>query len=280
MTGRPRDRGRTTRRWSFTITGAVLLTAAAVATGAPKESSGSFTVAEETTAEGVAACKGNKRVVSGGFSAPDWVEGGPVIQPVDSTRDGKHAWRSREHNFGTAEEATAYAYCGGGVGKLKAKSKSATLDPDELDVVTAKCPRGSQVVAGGFDMPDPEGPADYTIVYSSKRGGKRAWKTKFFNGFLDPRAVSTEVYCLEGKAGLKTKSKAVEQNEGDNDSVAAKCQRGQQLVSGGFAGEINDAENISSTVIASRRSSKRKWKVSAFADAGEPKLKAFAYCQT
>jgi hypothetical protein len=260
-------------------TGAVTLAVAAVAIGALKESSESFSVDEDTTAEGVAPCKGNKRVVSGGFSAPAWVEGDTVIQPVESTRDGKHAWRFRAHNFGPAGAATAYAYCGGGVGKLKAKSKSATLDPDELDVVKAKCPRGSEAVAGGFDMPDPEGPADYTIVYSSKRGGKRAWKSKFFNGFLDPREVSTEVYCLKGKAGLKTRSKSIEQSEGDNDSVAAKCKRGRQLVSGGFAGEINDALNISSTVIASRRSSKRKWNVSGFADVGTPKLKAFAYCQ-
>jgi hypothetical protein len=260
-------------------TGAVLLTAAAVAAGALKESSESFTVAEDAAAEGIAACKGNKRVVSGGFKAPGWVEGGPVVQPVDSARDGKHAWRAREHNFGTADEATAYGYCGGGVGKLKAKSKSATLDSDEVDVVKAKCPRGSEAVAGGFDMPDPEGPADYVVAVSSKRGGKRAWKNKFFNGFNDPREVRTEVYCLEGKAGLKSKSKSVEQTESENESVAAKCKRGQQLISGGFTTEISDVEDVEATAFASRRSGKRKWEVGAYAQSGTPKLKALAYCQ-
>jgi hypothetical protein len=280
MTGAPRDRARTTRRWTFSIvTGAALLTAAAVAAGALKESSETFTVGVNATAEGIAACKGNKRVVSGGFSAPEWVEGGPVTQPVDSTREGKGAWRARQHNFGAADEATAYGYCGGGVGKLKAKSKSATLDPDELDVVKAKCRRGSEAVAGGFDVPDPEGPADYVTVVSSKRGGKRAWKTKFFNGFLDSREVTTEVYCLEGKAGLKTRSKSIEQSQGENDSVAAKCKRGQQLISGGFTTEFSDVKNVDATVFASRRSGKRKWEVGAAAQTGTPKLKALAYCQ-
>jgi hypothetical protein len=260
-------------------TGAVTLAVAAVAAGALKESSETFTVGADAAAEGIAACKGNKRVVSGGFSAPGWVEGGPVIQPVDSMRDGKHAWRSREHNFGTADEATTYAYCDGGVGKLKAKSKSATLGPDELDVVKAKCKRGTEAVAGGFDAPDPEGPADYVTVVSSKRGGKRAWKTKFFNGFLDPREVSTEVYCVKGASGLKAKSRSVESTEGENESVAAKCKRSQPLISGGFTTEFSDVNNVDATVFASRRSGKRKWEVGAAAQTGTPKLKALAYCQ-
>jgi hypothetical protein len=280
MTGAPRDRARTTRRWTFLIaSGAVVLTTAAIAPGALKESSETFTVGVNATAEGIAACKGNKRVVSGGFSAPPWVEGDPNIQPVDSQRDGKHAWRARQHNFGTSGEATAYAYCGDGVGKLKARSKSAILDPDELDVVMAKCKRGTEAVAGGFDAPEVGGPPDYVAVVSSKRGGKRAWKTKFFNAFNDPREVSTEVYCVKGASGLKAKSRSVDQTEGENESVAAKCKRSQPLISGGFTTEYSDTRDISSFVFASRRSGKRKWEVRAFPDNGNPKLKALAYCQ-
>jgi hypothetical protein len=258
---------------------AVVLTAAGLAAGALKETSATYTVGPAEAAEGIAECEGNKRVVSGGFSGPELVEGGPVILPVDSTREGRRGWRAREFNFGTADEATAYGYCGGGIGKLKAKSKSATLGPDELAVVKAKCKRGGEAVAGGFDMPDPEGAADLVVVVSSKRGGKRAWKAKFFNGFLDSQEVTTEVYCLKGKAGLKTKSKSVEQSPGESSSVAAKCKRGQQLLSGGFTSEFSDVKDISSLVFVSRRTGKRKWEVSGFGQGGNAKLKALAYCQ-
>ena len=280
MTGSPRDRARTTRGWTLSIAiGAALLTTAAVAAGALKQSSETFTVEADTTAEGVAACEGNKRVVSGGFSAPEWAEGGPIVQPVDSMRDSKHAWRSRQHNFGTPDEATTYAYCGGGVGKLKAKSKSATVGPDEVDTVKAKCKRGREVVAGGFDAPDPEGPADYVEVLSSKRGGKRAWKTKVFNGFNDARNVSTAVYCVKRQADLKSKSRSIELNEGVNGSIAVACKRGQKLISGGFAAEFSDVEEVTAFVFASMRAGKREWTVSAFPDNGNPKLRAIAYCQ-
>lgn len=67
--------------------------------------------------------------------------------------------------------------------------------------------------------------------------------------------------------------------EGENGSVIARCQRNEELRSGGFEIEPSASEGNAGFVHGSRRSGDRGWEVLGFATDGTPELTAYAYCR-
>ncbi len=164
--------------------------------------------------------------------------------------------------------------------KIKTRSKSTTIAAQDFGTAAAKCPKGSEAVAGGFASlgfdPEFKGPAIFAS--GSKRVGHRAWKT---SGFNFGGATGKEVgyaYCDTHKPGLKVESNGTSVPAGSTASATATCPGGSEAVSGGFVGfGPLDASVIPFT---SKRVGDHKWKVSGFNnDHTNPEdLKAFAYC--
>jgi len=271
----------------------VLVLGATLAAGARlKTSTDTRTVGEQETAETSAKCKGTGKPVSGGFEnefIPEKVVGGGSPQPFQhgSLREGKR-WVGRTFNLGPPGKVTTYAYCR--AGKLKANSKSTTVEGTPFmssdygtGSATAKCPRGTKAVSGGFDTPDFVVTGDYEndsriTPYASRRQGGRKWTVEAANYAGAEGTLVASVYCREGHA-LDKKKKTVTV-EGDPATgvvgeAVAKCPKGTRVVSGGF--DLGGAEG---DLLASRKRGGRKWLASA--SVGFPltrELTTFAYCE-
>lgn len=252
------------------LAGTLVLVSSLASAGALKERSvglGEFEPGDPFR-EATARCERGQRAVAGGFS--EEIDPPLLAIPLDSTRDGKRGWR---HRAGANEgaSATAYVYCDKHGPKLKTKSSSAVLgdQEDTPTEIVARCRRGQEAVAGGFDMPDTE-----ALVASSKRKGKRRWAVTVVGG---PGTYQAFAYCDKSKPGLKERSATLTtEAKPVVQSVVAKCKRKQQLRSGGF--QVEFADTTSAFTLGSRRSGKRGWEASAYPLMGAPELTAYAYC--
>lgn len=249
-----------------------------LASGALKTKSRNFTVAGgDNSEQGIAKCKRGERAVSGGFFG-ETDPGNAVISPADSARKGKRKWRFLAGNVGGTEgTATVYAYCDKDSPELNVRRASETVDSPATVELTARCRRGEEAVAGGFD-----GPGEVSAyLFRSKRAGKREWTLGLFHLNLsggEPTTYTALAYCDETTPRLRTRSRALTmQDSAEPQSIAAKCTRRQELRSGGF--EVDYAvPTEAATVHGSRRSGKRRWEASAFPLAGTPELTVYAYC--
>jgi hypothetical protein len=262
------------RRIHWLVLGIVLtalLSAAAIAPAKGikiSERSDDFTAAP--LGEDEADC-GGKRAVSGGFfggfEPPD-----PLVIPLISTRQGESEWTFRAATpFNPSGDATVYAYCAKKkkFPKLREGSEEETLDPFELERVTAECPGSRRAVSGGFEVPD-----EFIFVATSMRSGRGSWTVEFFDYMGATSEVEAFVYCAKG---VKLKQRSSDTTLSEIATEEARCKQKQRVVSGGFDTE-SDGDNTAALAAVSRRAGKRSWEVSALA-AGDPQdLTVYAYC--
>jgi hypothetical protein len=180
--------------------------------------------------------------------------------------------------------------------KVETRSNSTTIASHQTGSTTAKCPKGSEAVAGGFASPgfDPTFMGPAILDVASTRAGQRRWRTRGFNfgGPVvlpkDKRGVATTTgkligftYCNADKPGLKVESGSASVPPFANGSATAKCPSGSEAVSGGFAspGDPGTEGNVAFP-FTSKRVGDDKWRVVGFnSDETDPeKLVAFAYC--
>jgi hypothetical protein len=168
--------------------------------------------------------------------------------------------------------------------KIKTRSNSTTIAVQQSGSTTAKCPKGSEPVAGGFASPgfDPTfmtGPG--IVATTSKRAGHHAWKTGAFNFGAPSASKGKEIgfaYCDTHKPRLKASSGSTSVPAFENGSATATCPGGSEAVSGGVVGfGPSDAVVIPFT---SKRVGDDKWKVFGFNNdqTHAEQLTAFAYC--
>jgi hypothetical protein len=249
-----------------------LVPVAATAGAALKQKAVEFAVPADTETEETAKCKRGQEAVAGGFFVDPSPMGG-VFPTFESQRVGKRGWNYRLYSFPEAD-AAVYAYCDKREPGLKVESATEELPDESIAALTARCGRGKEAVAGGFDSPFTE-----LAAVASKRSGKRSWEVVFVG---PPGAEVTAIaYCDKREPGLKTKQVAIVPQIDEVDSVRAKCKRKQELRSGGFEiefdalGTIDEDEGL---VTTSRRAGKRRWEVAGSAIDGEPEMVAYAYC--
>jgi hypothetical protein len=238
----------------------------------------------------LAKCKPGTKSVSGGFEAE--FDAGPppvVVLSTASRRASTRKWRASGASLGAEGELTAFAYCRDQ--KLKSKKKQTDVDGASgidpgTDTATAKCPKGSAAVSGGFDNPDAElnlmGPGS-TFIHpiESRKIGKRKWRAGGNNyGEADGTLVA-QVNCYEGRS-LKTRSETDEVTNTAPDTAfdefAARCKRGERVVSGGFSIEEQNISN-GPLVIASRKQGKRAWVVETGSNGSDAEVTVYAYCE-
>src|SRR4051794_5598086 len=131
--------------------------------------------------------------------------------------------------------------------KLKTRSDSTTIAADGNGSATAKCPRGSEAVAGGFSAPgfDPTfGAGPSNLPFTSKRTSDRRWKTQAHNfGSTESGRLISYAYCNTHQPGLKVRSKRRLLSAGDPGSATATCPSGSEAVSGGFGSPDADGSS-------------------------------------
>jgi hypothetical protein len=177
------------------------------------------------------------------------------------------------------------------VAKLTVESAATDVAPNQKGSATAKCPRGSEAVAGGFASPDfdPLFNGASIIHYDSHRTSDREWKTLAHNfgqtsGELDAYAV-----CDTHSPGLLIRSKTRTVGPGGTKradppgvrTLVAKCPKGSEAVSGGFSSpDARAAGRKAAYAFTSKRVRKRGWKVRAANNdfQNQRKIKAYAYC--
>jgi hypothetical protein len=170
--------------------------------------------------------------------------------------------------------ATATAALGGN--KLKTKAETVEVGPGEQGSATAKCPRGTKAISGGFDE-------DFRVLddfpnESSRTGGRR-WTSEAFNSvFGDPADLTSFAYCRDEKVKSQSTTGSVagtaEPGTPAYATLATKCKRGTKAVSGGFDAEpptvgvpIEDTSFL--TIHRSRKTGQRSWEVRAANSGGE-----------
>jgi hypothetical protein len=271
-----------------------LLMLAAIASGGERLKTKSQTTQIDPQDDGsaTAKCKRGTKAVSGGFSSELDLANPALILPYASLRQGGRGWRSSGLYLSGAQESdfTSYAYCRDE--QLKKNSKSVTVDgsapPDYgTGSATAKCPKGTTIVSGGFDNPDFD--VDFSgmgqtglIGYESRRQGKRKWTASALNLGDDSGELRVQANCREGEK-LKTKQRSEEIDAtggAELAEVTARCAKKQRVISGGFSSSdpIDAGGSELALVYGSRKQGKRQWTVSAVLT-GEETITAYAYCE-
>jgi hypothetical protein len=167
--------------------------------------------------------------------------------------------------------------------KLRTRSDTTRVPANANRAATARCPKGSEAVAGGFSAPgfDPAFTGRSILPFTSKRTGNRRWKTQGhnFSSTQSGRLISY-AYCNTHEPGLKVRSKSRLLSAGDPGSAVAKCARGSEAVSGGWTSPDAAGGEKEVFAVASKRVRERKWKVFAYNNdqTSSQHLVAFAYC--
>jgi hypothetical protein len=247
----------------------------------------SATITVDEVEPTTATCPRPTKAISGGFEGDHDVDdpNSAEIAPLGSGRSGKRGWEARGFSRGPVEgELTVYAYCR--AEKVKERSTSVTLEPPppgqaEAVSLTAKCPRGTKAVSGGFDNPDAFSMGSsgaLVFTHQSLKRGKRRWLVSGSNLSNEETTYEAFVYCRDGQK-LKTKAKDGTAGSNDELELTAKCGRKQRVVSGGFDLVEPKVGGAGPLAVESRKQGRRRWVIEVV-NTGDPVgVTAFAYCE-
>jgi hypothetical protein len=243
-----------------------------------KTKSESTTLSPDEEDAVTAKCKRGTKAVSGGFDAELALADSPFVIPYGSHRDGARGWSSSGFNAGDDPASiTSFAYCRDA--KVKARSSEVSVEGEETESATVRCPRGTKAFSGGFDNPDffVNGGATAIFVFESRKVGKREWTVSGTNLGNVGGTLTAHVYCREGK-GLKTVEEDVFNDHPDTWELAPRCGRGKRVVSGGFDYTLPTDEG-GPFVYSSHKVGKREWEVASTNVTGAATFTAYAYCE-
>jgi hypothetical protein len=158
--------------------------------------------------------------------------------------------------------------------------------------VTARCPRGTRAVSGGYEPTfvfHPNGSGTALLVNTSRRLGPRGWKVSAYQlGFGDQVSLTATVNCSStlGRPMVRVKKRSIKagSNNPNPGNVTAHCPRHFFAVAGGFHISINGRSTNPSdsppvSMVIGSRAVRRDWAVTgARLGPGSSRLTAFAYC--
>jgi hypothetical protein len=269
---------------------AAIATAAALVAGATLASADltsdtdRTTIAPGETGVATAKCSRGSEAVSGGFNSPGFASGANGIYTYASKRAGERKAKALgEQTEAPAARLTAYVYCDGSEPGLKTRTASAPVNFFEDVSVTARCPRNSEAIWGGFASPGV--PADDLpiLTIGSSRKGKRRWTVSGVS-FADtePLTLKAFVYCDKSEPGLVVRTKSTLLDADESGRATARCRRGSEAVSGGYFAPGGFDPDVGSEIYfrESHRVGKREWTASG-TNSGDPdaRLTAVAYCR-
>ena len=228
-----------------------------------KTVSATFTTTPAGFQEATAVCPEGQKVVAGGFTG---LNGDYAI--YNRAVKKRTAWRVKGI---FSEGSTAYAYCSKTLSvTAKANTLNVPADTEELyqeSTSTAKCPKGSVVVAGGWQLRPRE---TNSPVYTSAPVGKKKWTVVAIVDTVDPWKLKTFAYCLdlELDRDLNVATQAVVSPADDAlDAVATAQCDGGRVIGGGFATtpepDFNNNAGPDTFFFRSKNDSKKTYTVGA-----------------
>ncbi|MGZ8667684.1 MAG: hypothetical protein ACXWZM_11330, partial [Solirubrobacterales bacterium] len=158
--------------------------------------------------------------------------------------------------------------------------------------VTARCPRGTRAVSGGYEPTfvfRPNGSGTALLVNTSRRLGPRAWKVSAYQlGFGDQVSLTATANCssILGRPMVRIKKRSIEAapNNPNPGNASAHCPHHYFPVAGGFHISINGRSTNPSdsppvSIVLGSRAVARDWAVTGARNGtGSSRLTAFAYC--
>ena len=263
--------------------------AAVLASAALKPTKASVEVSPRQLAGAVAKCRKGQRVVSAGFSSPNFDRNfdQASIFPVRLQRASERRLRARAFNFGAEAPGTfnVHAYCGKRKLGISIAAKRSAPVPSEFVAsrsATARCPAGTTAIAGGFRMGFGAGPDSPRLVpHISRRTGERRWTVAAANDGDAPGRFDTFAICAKRAPRLIQASRTKSLAAGATGAVSAACRRGTEAVSGGFRSPLRavDSSAAGSFPFTSRRAKSRRWRGAYYATEGGPsKATTIVYC--
>jgi hypothetical protein len=243
------------------------------------------TIPPQGTGSATAKCSRGKVALAAGFATPDFNQsnGGPVAR-LDSVPAGRRGVKTTAFNFNQSNsgELDSFAYCGKRARPPKVRSKSVQVTPNGFDSVVAKCPQGSQAIAGGF------GTSQMVVTLTSKRTGKRGWKVGGFNiansgGSSGPASLTAYAFCKAPGTKIVKKSKDATVSTGLK-TLKVKCPKHAKALSGGFDGHVSGASGqltAAGALDSKRAAHGRGWTTSAISTSApnQATITTYAYCR-
>jgi len=176
----------------------------------------------------------------------------------------------------TARTLTLQVLCGPRLGPVSAKRRTEFVRPGESRTATASCPRGTRLVAGGFQRTNFISEAG-NYVTESRAASPRSWRVSAsafgrFGGELTAIA-----YCLRSKRALVSEVSGSAPLPVGQSALATTppCPPRSTLVSGGFSTSPSGPALISSAYF----NPDGTWSSLAFNNFGPPAtLSAHGYC--
>jgi hypothetical protein len=243
-------------------------------------------VSPEAKGSATAKCKHGQVALASGFASPGFNPGGgggPVVR-LDSTLAGKRAIKTVGFNFSDtgARELESFAYCGKRARPPKVRSKHVQVAPSGFGSVVAKCPDGTQAIAGGFAT------NRRVITLTSKRSGVRGWKVVGVNITNSgnpggPARLTAYAYCKVHAPKLVTRSRNATVSSSFR-TTKVKCPRQAKALSGGFDGHISavGGQLTAAGALDSKRAAHgRAWTTSALSVSApnQARITTYAYCR-
>jgi hypothetical protein len=277
------------RRQGLLITAALAALAFAAASAF---AAGGITVVKHTTAtvDGPSArkakCDKGDHVLGGGFASSN--DGTLTQQSYPSKGKG---WKVETLDE-PGGESTAYALCEkASARKLQVVSNTITVPRASMSTpvvertVKAKCPKGWQVLSGGYAVKPPysgSGSKGEIAVDTTMRADSRTWKV---HGGNDGKPTSLRAYAICEKQGKSD----VEQAAATDDTIAgfqsatANCPDGAHIVGGGYQIKPNELSGAFPRVIISRPVQSNQWQASwvpTGASSDSSSITSYAECES
>jgi hypothetical protein len=269
-------------RWLAIAAAMMVIAGATVALGSVQKRAAT-SVPPQATGSATAKCKHGQVALAAGFAAPGFDPsgsgGGPVAR-FSSRFAGKRGVKTTGFNFRNhASELDSFAYCGKRARPPEARSKSVQVSPGGFGSVVAKCPHGSQAIAGGFAS------NRGIIALTSRRAGKRGWNVggpNIDNSGSGPGQLTAYAYCKEPGPKIVTRSKDTTVSS-DFRTSTAKCPKHAKALSGGFDGNVSGAggQLTAAGALDSKRTAHgRAWSTSVLSVSApnEATITTYAYC--
>jgi hypothetical protein len=136
----------------------------------------------------------------------------------------------------------------GGNAKLRtAKAEATASGAFNLATATARCPKGTRVVSGGYTTTAPALPSSWLNVHESQRVGSGQWRVSAAQHFGGSASLTAYAYCQAFKGKIVARSAQAALPATANDGVVAQaiCPGKTKAISGGFSTEPSSATDSS-----------------------------------
>ena len=197
---------------------------------------------------------GMRRTSSNQWTVDGWIPGSPPPGPTAKL------------------PLTSYAYCGPGALASKATNTKVIR---KFGSVTAQCPVGSVVVAGGFATT----PHTAYVVTQLERVAANSWRVSAGHTTaygISHTALTAIAYCQPGPA-----PKLVSSTRSSSGTARATCPAGTSLVFGGMVtkGSTSNPQGVAAAVWILRAETTNRWSAGGGVFSNDGSLTALAYCR-